>query len=413
MIYEFGEFQLDLRQKCLRHSDRTVPIQPKVFDILVVLVVKQGEIVSRDELMKVVWKDTFVEETNLRFCIHTLRKILGKNVDGEEYVETIQKRGYRLAAQIIEKSSEIKIEKVEQESDEIIPKAIQYPQPPKRNWQITIAILSLFSLLVAAFVWQRNAWETPKSNLGFDEIAVLPFESAGENPTDFQIGLADAMITSLSKIKQLKVLPLTSVRHLAGQQFDALQIGKQLGTDAVLSGTYRIDGENVQVSVKLRQAGNGESIWSETFTVRKKSGWEFENSIALRTARLLSLKIAEIEEEKNLSTEKLNPEARQNFLSARKIWRAGELFRRKEMIGRCEKAVEVEPNWALGYAMYAEALLSSDQLSVEWEKAEEMANQALKLNGSLAEPHAFLGEIYHGVIGIGSVQKVNSNKPLL
>ncbi len=96
--YEFGEFLLDLTEKRLFRSGQRVSLQPKVFDMLVFFVEKNGELVSRDELMKVVWKGTFVEETNLRFCIHALRKALGKKPDGEEYVETLPKRGYRFNA---------------------------------------------------------------------------------------------------------------------------------------------------------------------------------------------------------------------------------------------------------------------------------------------------------------------------
>ena len=117
MIYEFGDFQLDLEQKSLQRNGQTVPIQPKVFDMLVVLAEKQGEIVSRDDLMKAVWRDTFVEESNLRFCIHTLRKTLGKNANGKDYVETIPKRGYRFTADVNEKSVEIIPETIDETAE--------------------------------------------------------------------------------------------------------------------------------------------------------------------------------------------------------------------------------------------------------------------------------------------------------
>jgi DNA-binding winged helix-turn-helix (wHTH) protein/TolB-like protein len=394
MIYEFDQFQIDIVRKCLWRNGQVVPIQPKVFDILTVLAEKQGEIISRHELMQIVWKDTFVEESNLRFCIHSLRKTLGKNADGEDYIETIPKRGYRLTAQINEKSEELEVEKFDEKFSEVIPKTAHEVQFSQRTWLIGILILLLVSLLIVFYAWQKDSPKMPKNAFAFNTLAVLPFESAGESQSDLQIGLADSMITNLSKLKNFKVLPLASVRKFAGQNFDASQVGKELQTDAVLSGTYRFDGENMRVSVNLLRVKDGEKLWSETFSTQSKRALDLENAIALRTARLLSLKIAEDEDEQSLANQKLNSEAVQNYLSARKIWRSGELFRRKEMVGLFEKTITLEPNWALAYTGFAAALMASDGGLISFEKLEQTANEASKLDVSLAYPQGVLGNIY-------------------
>ncbi len=101
-IYEFDKFQLDLEQKYLLHDGEIISLQPKVFDMLIVFIRRNGELVSREDLMQAVWSGTFVEESNLRFCIHALRKALGKNAVGKNYIETVPKRGYRFTAQIKE-----------------------------------------------------------------------------------------------------------------------------------------------------------------------------------------------------------------------------------------------------------------------------------------------------------------------
>ncbi len=391
--YKFGEFLLDLDQKRLLCQGKRVSLQPKVFDMLVYFVERHGELVSRDDLMKAVWADTFVEESNLRFCIHALRKALGKNAEGKDYVETLPKRGYRFTAEIQEKSSEIVFEAVI--SEEVPPPEIaEKPQTAKRYWLIGILAFSLICLVGLGVAWQRSNVRSQKNSFEIRQLAVLPFESVNANDADFQIGLTDVLITNLSKIKQLKVLPLASVRRFAGQNFEALEAGRELGADAILSGTYRFDGENVRVTIKLLRVAGGETLWLETFEAPRKSGLELENGIALRTAGLFSLKIAEIEDEKSLVNQKLNAEAVQNYLSARKIWRSGELFRRQEMIGLFEKTVQAEPNWALAYASYAEALLTSDTLFVEWDKAEIVAKKAIELDAARAAPHTVLGEIY-------------------
>lgn len=397
--YEFGEFSLDLSEKLLLKTGQTVSLQPKVFDLLVCFVERQGELVTRDELMKAVWKDTFVEETNLRFCIHSLRKALGKNSEGKDYIETLPKRGYRFLAETSPKTVEPDQEK-NQIIEEIKTEEISIPPKIEREWNsqnkiiAALAVILSFSGIVFG-VWQIFLKQkTPQNITEFQALAVLPFEAVGENQNDLQIGLADALITNLGKLKQLKVLPLASVRKFSGQNFNATDAGKEIGADAVLSGTYRFDGENVRVTLNLSRVADGETLWTETFAANRKNNLDLENSVALRTARLLSLKIADIEDENSLKGVNRNAEAVQNYLSARKIWRTGELNRRKEMIGLFEKTIELEPNWALAYASFAEALVASDQFEVDWEKAEQNAKKALELDDVLASPHIVLGEKY-------------------
>src|SRR5262245_33500954 len=96
-IYQFGEFQLDVGEKELRRLDGEVlPLPPKAFDLLVLLVENRGRLLEKNELMERVWTDSFVEEGNLKIQIHRLRKTL--NDQGEEFIETIPRRGYRFNA---------------------------------------------------------------------------------------------------------------------------------------------------------------------------------------------------------------------------------------------------------------------------------------------------------------------------
>src|SRR5260370_35077659 len=90
-IYRFGPFHIDLEQRLLIRGGAVVSLPQKAFDTLAILVARQGKIVDKSELMKLVWPETFVEENNLTQNISTLRKVLGEG----EYIETIPRRGYR------------------------------------------------------------------------------------------------------------------------------------------------------------------------------------------------------------------------------------------------------------------------------------------------------------------------------
>ena len=98
-LYEFGEYRLEPAEKLLRRNGNPVPLTPKAFEMLLVLVQRSGCLVDKDELIKAVWADTFVEEANLARNIWALRKALGDDDShGHRYIETVPKRGYRFVA---------------------------------------------------------------------------------------------------------------------------------------------------------------------------------------------------------------------------------------------------------------------------------------------------------------------------
>ncbi len=101
-VYDFGEFRLDTRERVLEMSGRPVPIAPKALDVLIVLVRNSGHIVKKEQLIREVWPDTFVEENNLAFNISVLRKLLGESSAAPRYIETVPKRGYRFIAELAE-----------------------------------------------------------------------------------------------------------------------------------------------------------------------------------------------------------------------------------------------------------------------------------------------------------------------
>src|SRR6266545_3767286 len=103
-LYEFGPYRLDIAEQRLLRNGAPVPLTPKAFEMLVALVERSGHLVEKDELMKAVWSDAFVEESNLTNNVYELRKILGQGENGRSYIETVPKRGYRFAAPVQELS---------------------------------------------------------------------------------------------------------------------------------------------------------------------------------------------------------------------------------------------------------------------------------------------------------------------
>ena len=98
--YEFGAYRLDTVERVLLRDGQPVPLTPKAFETLVVLVQNNGHVVEKDDLMKQVWQDTCVEEANLTQNIFTLRRVLEQSSEKPKYIETVPRRGYRFVAPV-------------------------------------------------------------------------------------------------------------------------------------------------------------------------------------------------------------------------------------------------------------------------------------------------------------------------
>ncbi len=101
-FYKFKSFRLDVAERQLLHHSSPVPLTPKAFDVLVLLVERRGHLVEKDELLQKVWADSFVEEANIPRIIHTLRRALGEDENNNKFIETIAKKGYRFVAKVTE-----------------------------------------------------------------------------------------------------------------------------------------------------------------------------------------------------------------------------------------------------------------------------------------------------------------------
>src|SRR6185503_2263094 len=99
-FYEFGRFRVKSDERLLLRGEDLVPLTPKAFDILLTLLENDGRIVNKDDLMKKVWPNTFVEEGNLTQNVSLLRKALGENANGPQFIETVPRRGYRFVAPV-------------------------------------------------------------------------------------------------------------------------------------------------------------------------------------------------------------------------------------------------------------------------------------------------------------------------
>jgi adenylate cyclase len=337
MIYEFGPFLVNERERTLRRNGELVPLTPKVFDILLVLVQNSGRVLTKNEMMNFVWPDTAVEESNLARNVSTLRKALGDGPDEHGYIETIPWRGYRFIA------------KVRQSSDE---------------------------------------------RAAIDSLAVLPFlNEISDSATDYLAdGMTESLINKLSRVANLRVMSRNSVfRYKTGEAKasfpDATTIGRELGVRAVLIGRIRQVDSIVVVSVELIDAADNTHLWGGLYNREPSDILALQNSISQQIAEVLRVRLTSTDKLELAKRHTQNSEAYHLYLKGRFYWNKLTPNGVGKGIELFKEAIQKDPNFALAYT----GLLDGYTYLNNPVEARKAAVKALELDPSLGEAHASLG----------------------
>jgi DNA-binding winged helix-turn-helix (wHTH) protein/TolB-like protein/Flp pilus assembly protein TadD len=413
-LYEFGPFRLNVTERLLQCSDAEVPLTPKVIDTLVVLVENSGHILAKDELMHELWPDSFVEESSLTQNISLLRKALSQNSNGQQYIETIPKRGYRFVARVreivpsetelvIHERTRMQIVIEEEQSDSETPAAIAGPanhyNPSRlyrRRLQYGLAEILLVTLSAPVFYYFAAKNRASGQGLKAKSIAVLPFKIVGTgNETDvLGLGMADAIILRLSRDSQRTVLPTSSVFKYTSNDSDALSAGRALGVDAVLSGTLQRDGDRVRVTAQLITLDDGKTVWSGKFEQDYGSVFTLQDSIAEKLSAALEPQITSDSRQPLAKHATENREAYQAYLMGLYFWTRRTKPNLSKAIDYFEEAVSKDPTFALAFAHLADCYYLSYQtpyslfkLDEGLSRAEAAAARALELDDRVPEAH--------------------------
>ncbi|HEY9231347.1 MAG TPA: winged helix-turn-helix domain-containing protein, partial [Blastocatellia bacterium] len=267
-FYEFGPFRIDTVNRRLSAHGETVPLKQKVVETLLVLVENRGEVLGKETLIERLWPDSFVEEANLTQNIYMLRKALGVH----DYIETVPRRGYRFTAEVREweeggaelivqerTRSSIIIEEEEEIKELAVATAAVEPRlspatTTRTHWQIAPLVWASVFLIVAVLgvvaylLTQSKARKVSAS--AAPSIAVLPFKSlSADGGEDYLgLGMADTLITRLSRVGRPVVRPTSSVRKYTAGDQDSIRAGQELGVDFVLDGSVQRLDDRVRVT---------------------------------------------------------------------------------------------------------------------------------------------------------------------
>jgi len=379
-LLQFGTFQVNSRERVLLQDGHTVPLTPKALETLLVLLTHHGHVVSKEELLRTVWSDTFVDEGVLAQNILILRKALGN----PDWIENVPKRGYRFSAPVN------------------LARADEVAAPGRRRRAWALGVLVTAALAVAGIV--TFLLVRPKSIRGDQRIrslAVLPFQSISHGePSYLGLGLADVLINRMGALSQIAVRPIRIVRKFSEAAPDPLAAGRELGVDLVLDGNIQRDGDRVRVTVQLHRLPDGVLLWSGKFDQNSGDLFALEDSIAGQMADGLLLNLTASERNRLMKRYTENGEAWQAYLRGRYFWNRRTPESHQKAIEQFGQATRIDPHYALAYAGLADAyvLLGSNPNRLlsradAMAKARAAALKAVELDGDLAEAHTSLAFI--------------------
>jgi DNA-binding winged helix-turn-helix (wHTH) protein/TolB-like protein len=420
-FYEFGSFRIDSENRLLIHQGEAVMLQPKTFDILLLLVENRSRVLEKDELMRRVWPDTAVEESNLTQNIYILRKIFSADPGGQQYIETIPRRGYRFVARVeemteyrIDSSSTVSPALPEHAEGNVLsfPYASEinaeaaYEEPQSREGRAhrqiaslrLIAVITIAAgLAVAAYYFLNEHQPSPKP---VRTLAVIPFRSlaANENDESLGLGLSEDLVTRFSSAKRLIVRPSSAVARLVANESDPVAIGRALNVDAVLTGSVQRAEGRVRINAQLIRVEDGEALWAKKFDQSRSDILTMQDHISEQLSEAMTLELSA--DERRLLTKHYtdNVEAYELYLKAYSYWKKRTQEGMTVAIDYLEQALKKDPHYALAYAGLAGVYSAQSQFGFAppleaMPKAEEMANKALEIDPNLVVPHVTLGVI--------------------
>jgi len=423
----FGPFELDLKTCSLtrRGWQERLAVQPA--RLLVLLVERRGELVTREELRAQLWPDdTFGDfDHGLNNAVNRLREALGDSAASPQYIQTAPRRGYRfiadvelvVPARIDETDASLASQSATDEvpgtdglsetvtlSEAEEPGAPDLPEPAfvrvagqswfrRRGW--VLALIIPFFILFAFLLEFRTHKSDPAAPIR--SLAVLPLQNLSGNPNEeyFADGMTDELITELAHIPGLRVVSRTSVMQDKGARKSLAQIARELDVDAIVEGSVVRSGDRARITAQLIDTRSDRHLWAQSFEGPLGDILSLQDSVAREIALQTSSVLTPAAQAEMTKARHINPEAHDAYL------RGLYFIQRREgdmAASYFRKAIALEPDYGAANAGLAEALVTQ-YLASDKDPAETMplaiaaARRAIELDPNSGEAYTALGAI--------------------
>jgi DNA-binding winged helix-turn-helix (wHTH) protein/tetratricopeptide (TPR) repeat protein len=355
-VYEFNEFRLDVAERRLLRNGDSVTIKPKIFDLLLFLITRSGQLVVKEDLMKYVWADAIVEENNITVSMSILRKTLGDDQDKNKIIETVPRQGYRFLAPVTEIST------------------LRREQHDVRSVQI----------------------ETEFEDEPIDSLAVLPMRGSGGDPSVEYLseGITESITNTLSRIPRLRVLACSTVLRFAKKNVDPRAMGLELNVRAVMMIRVIKLEEKLVIRSELVKVADGSQLWGEQYNRNPSDILAIQDEIAKAITGSLRFKLSRQDQMRMSKQPTDNTEAYNLYLRGRYFWNKYNKEWVLKSIEAFNQAIRIDSQYALAYCGMADAYFRLSNVHFPprevLPKAKEAALKAVEIDENLAEAHSSL-----------------------
>ncbi|HKY43204.1 MAG TPA: tetratricopeptide repeat protein [Pyrinomonadaceae bacterium] len=355
-VYEFNGFRLEAAQRRLLYEGQSVPLKPKIFDLLLFLIEMRGQLVVKEDLMREIWPDAIVEENNITVSMSILRKTLGDHNHQRQFIETVPRRGYRFFAEVTEIS-------------------------PAQTATVEV---------------HQHDSQTALQEEQVDSLAVIPMQSPGSDPNVEYLseGITESIINMLSRIPRLRVLACSTVLRFKSKDIDPQEVGLQLKVRAVMMIRVLRMEEKLIIRSELVKVADGSQLWGEQYNRSPSDILAIQDEIAKAIWESLKFKLTSQDQKRLTKQPTDNIEAYNLYLRGRYFWNKYNKEWVLKAIEAFKQAIAIDSNYALAYCGMADAYFRLSNVHFlpreVLPKAKEAALRAVEIDENLAEAHASL-----------------------
>ncbi len=410
--YHFADFELDPARFELRRNGRSLKLERIPMELLILLVEKDGNIATRQEIVDRLWgKDVFVDtEHGINTAIRKIRQTLRDDPEKPRFVQTVTGKGYRFVVTRNGKQTET-------------PEALNPPVHPQSMWgqppplsggpevpgrslpKTTIlrinatskakktALTGALVLCVVAaaltFIFRIRLFPPPRIH----SLAVIPLANLSGDPAQdyFADGMTDELITALAKNRNLRVVSRTSAMRYKGINRPVKDIARELGVDGILEGSIERSAGGVHMTLQLIYAPTDTHVWAESYDRDPKQAYSLAEELSQTIAKEVKTATSPMP-----AARYINPDAHDAYLRGRYYWFAVDIDQSQQAF---EKAIQLQPDYAAAWSGLADAyglraVYGFTSGSDAMPKMESAARKAVELDDSSAEAHNSLSFWY-------------------
>jgi len=404
--HKFGDFELDPSGFELRRLDRPLKLERIPMELLILLLEKNGQVVSRREIIERLWgQDVFIDtEHGINTAVRKIRTALREDVERPRFIQTVSGKGYRFVPSAVSTNAngDRAAANVSVPAHEILTPA-STQAGPNRTWEdlasrkwpwAAVALPAVAAALLALNVAGLRDRVFANNSIGpIHSIAVLPLANLSGDPSQdyYADGLTDELITALARNRSLRVVSRTSVRQYKDASQPLTKIAQALGVDGILEGSVNRGANQVHINLQLIYAPTDTHVWAQSYDRDLNTALSLPAELSETIAREAKVSSAPAEQQRYV-----NPQAHDAYLEGRYLWINGNYGESRKDF---ERAIRLQPDYAPAWSGLSMGIMAIGDGGAPVtreivDQAEAAARKAVELDDSLAEGHHAMAGMY-------------------